>query len=236
MDAQENQRLNEAAQHFADALVQSYKVVSELGVTTQERNAQLTEEFFNKVVSNLRTQVAANLQLSDQVVNKVLSNLRTRADANLHLSDQIADQQRRQVDAARTLTLETVDAYMDFANSMFGFWHRTRGGAEVEATEAAERKAEELEVEEAAWRPDATEAAQRVAEGLGIDLATVEGTGSNGRITAWDIQRELQKNRARKPTKGHPRAPESTIKAGEDRGRSPALSGAGNGKRTTRDE
>src|SRR5215208_2604580 len=165
MAAQEHQRLNEArlneaAEQFADALVQSYKVVSELGVTTQERNVQLSEEFFNKVVSNLRTQ----------------------ADANLQLSEQIAGQQQHPVEAAQALTHETVDAYMDFANSMFGFWQRTQGGAEVEATEAAERKAED-------WEADATDAAQRMAEELGIHLATVEGTGADGRITAWDVRR-----------------------------------------------
>src|SRR5215217_545572 len=99
---EQQQRLNEAAEQFADALVHSYRAVSELGVTTQERNVQLSEEFFNKVVSNLRTQ----------------------ADANLQLSEQIADQQQHPVEAAQALTLETVDAYMDFASSVFGFWHR----------------------------------------------------------------------------------------------------------------
>src|SRR5215210_7241173 len=73
-----------------------------LGVTTQERNVQLSEEFFNKVVSNLRTQT----------------------DANLQLSEHIAEQQQRQVEAAQALTQETVDAYMDFASSVFGFWQR----------------------------------------------------------------------------------------------------------------
>ena len=102
MIVQEQQGLNEAAEQFADALVQSYQAVFELGVTTQERNVQLTEEFFNKVVSNLRTQ----------------------ADANLQLAQHIADQQQRQVEAAQALTQETVDAYMDFASSVFGFWHR----------------------------------------------------------------------------------------------------------------
>ena len=189
MAAQEQQqRLNEAAEQFADALVQSYKAVSELGVTTQERNVQLTEEFFKGVVSTLRTQTEDNLQLAEQ----------------------IADQQQHQVEAAQALTRETVDAYMDFANSVLGFWQggSTRG-AEVEATKAAERKAEELEevdleevegsgssvraladdVEEAARGAVATDAAQRKAEELGIDLATVEGTGANGRIIAGDVER-----------------------------------------------
>jgi hypothetical protein len=111
MDAQKQQRLNEAAEQFADALVQSYQAVTELGVTTQERNAQLSEEFFNKVVSNLRA----------------------HADSNLQLSEQIADQQQRQVQAAQVLTQETVDAYMDFASSVFGFWHRGTQVAEIGA-------------------------------------------------------------------------------------------------------
>ena len=111
MAIQENQRLKEAAQQFADALAQSYRAVSELGVTTQERNVQLSEEFFNKVLSNLRTQ----------------------ADANLQLSEQIAEQQQRQVEAAQALTQETVDAYMDFASSVFGFWQRGTQVAEIGA-------------------------------------------------------------------------------------------------------
>ena len=45
------------------------------------------------------------------------------------------------------------------------------------------------DVEEAAWGAAATDAAQRKAEELGIDLATVEGTGANGRITVGDVQR-----------------------------------------------
>ena len=44
------------------------------------------------------------------------------------------------------------------------------------------------DVEEAAWGANATDAAQRKAEELGIDLATVEGTGANGRITVADVE------------------------------------------------
>ena len=83
--------------------------------------------------------------------------------------------------------------------------------AEVEATEAAERRAEELEVdlesvegsgaegrvviddvEEAAeeeGKVHATEAAERKAEELGVDLRVVEGTGKEGRITVGDVQK-----------------------------------------------
>jgi large subunit ribosomal protein L20 len=83
--------------------------------------------------------------------------------------------------------------------------------AEVESTDAAERRAEELDVdlesvegsgaegrvvvedvEEAAeeeGKAHATEAAERKAEELGVDLTTVEGTGKAGRITVGDVQK-----------------------------------------------
>jgi large subunit ribosomal protein L20 len=80
---------------------------------------------------------------------------------------------------------------------------------EVEATGAAERKAEELDadrqsvegsgaegrvvgdVEEAAeeGKVNATEAAERKAEVLGVDLRSVEGTGKDGRITVGDVDK-----------------------------------------------
>ncbi len=83
--------------------------------------------------------------------------------------------------------------------------------AEVEATEAAEQRAEELDVdlesvegsgaegrvvvddvEEAAeeeGKVHATEAAERKAEELGVDLTEVQGTGKGGRITVGDVQK-----------------------------------------------
>ena len=83
--------------------------------------------------------------------------------------------------------------------------------AEVEATEAAERRAEDLDVdletvegsgaegrvviedvEEAAeeeGKVHATEAAERKARELGVDLSTVEGTGQGGRITMGDVDK-----------------------------------------------
>ena len=81
----------------------------------------------------------------------------------------------------------------------------------MEATDAAERRAEELavdlesvegtgaegrvvveDVEEAAeeeGKVHATEAAERNAAELGVDLSAVEGTGQGGRITVGDVQK-----------------------------------------------
>src|ERR671910_2880852 len=111
-DQQSQQRINEAAEQFTDALVKSYKTVTERGASAQEQGAQLTEDFFNRVVENLRTQ----------------------AEENRQATQQLADQQQRQVEAAQTLIRESVEAYMEFMDSMFSYW---QGGIQT-----AERAAE----------------------------------------------------------------------------------------------
>ena len=80
-------------------------------------------------------------------------------------------------------------------------------GDDVEATEAAERKASELDVdlaevegsgsegrvlvedvEEAGGEISATDAARSKADELEVDLAAVEGTGANARITVGEVE------------------------------------------------
>ena len=65
-DQQSQQRINEAADQFTDALVQSYKVVAERGASAQEQGAQVTEVFFNQAINNLHAQAEENRQASDQ--------------------------------------------------------------------------------------------------------------------------------------------------------------------------
>ena len=99
MDQQQRQ-VNEAAEKFADALRESYQAVADRAVSAQELNAQLTQDFFNRVVENLHTQ----------------------AESNRELTQQLADQQERQQEATRALAQESTSAYMDFINSMFSFY------------------------------------------------------------------------------------------------------------------
>jgi hypothetical protein len=99
MDQQQRQ-VNEAAEKFADALRESYRAVADRAVSAQELNAQLTQDFFNRVVENLHTQ----------------------AESNRELTQQLADQQERQQEATRALAQESTSAYMDFINSMFSFY------------------------------------------------------------------------------------------------------------------
>src|SRR5215218_575260 len=115
MDHQQQQKVNEAADQFTNALVQSFKVVADRGASAQDRGAQLTEVFFNQTINNLRAQ----------------------AEENRRATQQLTEQQQRQADAAQTLTRESVDAYMDFMDSMFSWW---QGGIQT-----AERGARETE-------------------------------------------------------------------------------------------
>src|SRR5215203_2852436 len=121
-DQQSQQRINEAAEQFTDALVQSYKTVADRGVSAQERNTQVTEVFFNQTINNLRAQ----------------------AEQNRQATEQLADQQQRQAEVAQTLTRESVDAYMAFMDSMFSWWQGGIQTAEQGAkeTEKAEGRAE----------------------------------------------------------------------------------------------
>lgn len=114
MDEQQQQRINEAARQFTDALIASYRTVSDRGVAAQEPGAQLTQDFFNSVINSLRTQ----------------------AEDTREMTGRLADQQQRAQEATRDLTQASTDAYMDFLNSMLAFY---RGS--VEATERGTREA-----------------------------------------------------------------------------------------------
>src|SRR5215204_5540847 len=91
MDDQQQQRVNQAAEEFANALRESYQTVAGRGESAYELNAQLTEQFFNNVVNNLQTE------------------------------EQLAEQAQRGQEASRQLTQESAQAYRDFVNSMFSF-------------------------------------------------------------------------------------------------------------------
>ena len=106
IDQQSQQRVNEAAEQFADALIQSYKVAVERGASAQEEGAQLTEVFFNQTINTLRAQVEENWQATER----------------------LTEQHRRQAEATQTITEESVDTYMNFMDSMFSYW---QGGVQT---------------------------------------------------------------------------------------------------------
>ena len=100
MDNRQQQQVNEAAEKFADALKESYQSIADRSVSVQELNAQLTQEFFNGVINNLRTQ----------------------AENNRALAEDLIEQQRKTQEASQALAQESVNAYLDFLNSMFTYY------------------------------------------------------------------------------------------------------------------
>ncbi len=113
MDQNQQKQVNEAAEKFADAIKDSYQALSDRSMSAQEVNAQLTQDFFNGVINNLRTQ----------------------AESNRTLAEDLIEQQRKQQEASQALTQESVNAYSEFLNSMFAYY---RGGLD-EAQKGARR-------------------------------------------------------------------------------------------------
>jgi hypothetical protein len=52
MDEQQQQRVNEAAEKFANGLRESYQVVASRGESAQQLNAEMTQQFFNTVINH----------------------------------------------------------------------------------------------------------------------------------------------------------------------------------------
>ena len=109
MDEQQ-QRVSEAAAQFADALRESYQMVAERGASAQQLNAEMTQRFFNSVISNLHLHAEANVQAGDELLS----------------------QAQRGQEASQQLAQESVQAYMDFVSSMFSY-------AQTGSLEAAQR-------------------------------------------------------------------------------------------------
>lgn len=100
MDTKQQKQVNEAAEKFAAALRDSYKTVAERGVSAQQLNAEMTQTFFNSVIGSLRAQ----------------------AESNREAAGELIENQQRQREATQALTQESMNAYMDFLNSMFSYY------------------------------------------------------------------------------------------------------------------
>ena len=100
MDEKQQNQVNEAAEKFADALKQSYQSLADRSVSAQELNAQLTQDFFNGVINNLRTQAESNRSVAGELFER-------------------AEEGR---DAYRALVEQSLDAYMDLAYAPLAYY------------------------------------------------------------------------------------------------------------------
>ena len=76
MDEQQQQRLNQAAEQFANAIRDSSRALAERGISAQKMNAQLIQGFFNRVIENLRTQAVDIRQPGQQLLVSSSASLR----------------------------------------------------------------------------------------------------------------------------------------------------------------
>ena len=67
MDDQQQQRVNEAAERFAETLRESYQTVTSRGESAQQLNAEMTQQFFNSVINHLQSHAEANVQTGEQL-------------------------------------------------------------------------------------------------------------------------------------------------------------------------
>ena len=122
------ERVNEAAQKFAETLKDSYRVVAEHTVSVQELNIGLTQNFLTEVMNNLRTQ----------------------SEANRHMTQRLGEHNQRAGQAIKTLAQETTALSMDWLNSAFSFSEGHLNGAE--------KRVGERDKEGSATRPSETDA------------------------------------------------------------------------------
>jgi hypothetical protein len=133
MDERQQQQVNEAAEKFAEAIKESYQAIADRSVSVQELNAQLTQEFFNGVINNLRTQ----------------------AESNRALAEDLVEQQRKQQEASQALAQESVNAYMNFLGSLFALPRETAKTVEDAAREAKPGRRADSGGEEAVTQDEA---------------------------------------------------------------------------------
>jgi hypothetical protein len=133
VDERQHRQVNEAAEKFAQSLTEAYWAVAGRSVSAQELNAQLAQEFFNGVITNLRTQ----------------------AESNRALAEDLIEQQRKQQEASQALAQESVNAYMDFLGSVFALPRETAKTAEGTAREVGPSRSADSGGEEGAAQDDA---------------------------------------------------------------------------------
>jgi hypothetical protein len=91
---------HEVARKMAEAIAESQAMLASVSVETQQRQAQLTQSFFDSVLVNLGAQTRSNLAASRQ----------------------LAEQALRGQEATQTLVQESVGAYVDFLDSMLSYY------------------------------------------------------------------------------------------------------------------
>jgi hypothetical protein len=84
VDQKQQRQVKEAAEKFADALKESYQSIADRSVSAQELNAQLTQDFFNGVINNLKTQAEGNRALYEDLIEQQRKQREAGVGQRLH--------------------------------------------------------------------------------------------------------------------------------------------------------
>jgi hypothetical protein len=104
MEDLQQQKINEAAHQFVEALTDSYGANIDF-VAAQKTNAELTRRFFETVINDLRERASPRWGMP---------------------REELVSHQERQVEAARAFSQESARTYTDFLDSLFFYWRITR--------------------------------------------------------------------------------------------------------------
>ena len=118
MDQQQQQQVNEAAEKFAEAVRESYQTVADRAVSAQQLNAELTQNFFNSVINNLRAQAESYRALTDAMTSSMEAlerTLKSQEETNRALKESL-DAYRNVVESAS----ETQERNLELAENFFG--------------------------------------------------------------------------------------------------------------------
>ena len=112
MDEQHAKGVNDAAQRYAQATLESYRTIWDSFMEAQERQGRLAQNSLEDARSYLRTQ----------------------AERNLGASEELVEQARRRQEAVQTLAKESAYSYEAFLDSLFLYYRENVSAAEMDST------------------------------------------------------------------------------------------------------
>lgn len=192
-----------------EALEKLNRGIQESRQEVQQRTMNLAQDYFDDSAEVLKQQIQENRATLEGLPDQIPGG---REEAFQMLFQELMD------------NYSNMEKYINEAQENVANLDtdQIRRQGEVEATDAARRKAKELgidltEVEgtgsegnitvkdveklgdERLGEPKATDAAKRDAEEYGIDLSEIEGTGADGSITVGDVTEYMEKTKERAP-------------------------------------
>src|SRR5919112_6499256 len=107
MDDEQQQRINQAAQEFANAIVEAQRAVVERSISAQQLNTELTQQFFTQVIEHLQ-------RMGEETGGA---------------TQELAEQTQKSQEAAQALAQKSAQVYMNFLNTMTPFGSASSGEA-----------------------------------------------------------------------------------------------------------